>query len=90
MTSGTGVSANAGEQVVRLARMAQDCGVDGVVCSPKEITLLRDACGPNFKLVVPGIRPTWASTNDQTLFYPCKFCSQGCGLPCHWPADYWS
>ena len=63
-----GVSANAGEQVVRLARMAQDCGVDGVVCSPKEITLLRNACGPNFKLVVPGIRPTWAPTNDQKRF----------------------
>ena len=60
-----GVSANAGEQAVRLARLAQDCGVDGVVCSPKEITLLRDACGPDFKLVVPGIRPTWASTDDQ-------------------------
>ena len=60
-----GVSANAGEQAVRLARLAQDCGVDGVVCSPKEITLLRDACGPDFKLVVPGIRPAWASTDDQ-------------------------
>ena len=60
-----GVYSNAGEQVVRLARLAQDCGVDGVVCSPNETTLLRDACGPDFKLVVPGIRPTWASTNDQ-------------------------
>ena len=60
-----GVSSNSGEQVVRLARLAQDCGVDGVVCSPKEITILRDACGPDFKLVVPGIRPTWASADDQ-------------------------
>ena len=63
-----GVPANAGEQVVRLARLAQDCGVDGVVCSPKEITLLRHACGPDFRLVVPGIRPAWSSTNDQKRF----------------------
>jgi len=63
-----GVPANAGEQTVRLARLAQDCGVDGVVCSPKEITLLRDACGPDFRLVVPGIRPIWSSTNDQKRF----------------------
>ena len=63
-----GVPANAGEQAVRLARLAQDCGVDGVVCSPKEITLLRDACGPDFRLVVPGIRPVWSSTNDQKRF----------------------
>ena len=60
-----GIFENAGEQALRLARLAQDCGVDGVVCSPKEITMLRDACGPDFKLVVPGIRPAWASTDDQ-------------------------
>lgn len=60
-----GVYSNSGDQVVRLAQLAQDCGVDGAVCSPKEIALLRDACGPDFKLVVPGIRPTWASVDDQ-------------------------
>ena len=60
-----GVPDSAGDQVVRLARLAQDCGMDGVVCSPKEITLIRAACGPDFKLIVPGIRPAWASTDDQ-------------------------
>lgn len=60
-----GVPVSAGDQVVRLARLAQDCGMDGVVCSPKEITLIRAACGPDFKLIVPGIRPAWASTDDQ-------------------------
>jgi orotidine-5'-phosphate decarboxylase len=55
----------AAEQVVRLARLAQDCGLDGVVCSPREIAPLRAACGPNFKLVVPGIRPAWAAAGDQ-------------------------
>ena len=60
-----GVSSNSGQQVVRLAQLAQDCGMDGVVCSPLEITLLRKACGDEFKLVVPGVRPSWASFNDQ-------------------------
>ncbi len=54
-----------GEQVMRLARLAQDCGLDGVVCSPHEIAALRRACGPDFKLVVPGLRPTWAAVGDQ-------------------------
>ena len=60
-----GVPLDAGQQVVRLAQLAQDCGMDGVVCSPLEITLLRKACGDAFKLVVPGVRPSWASSNDQ-------------------------
>lgn len=60
-----GVPAAAGDQVVRLARLAQECGMDGVVCSPKEITLIRKACGGDFRLVVPGIRPVWSSADDQ-------------------------
>ena len=63
-----GVSSDSGQQVVRLAKLAQDCGMDGVVCSPLEITLLRKACGDEFKLVVPGVRPSWASSNDQKRF----------------------
>lgn len=55
----------AAAQVERLAALAQDCGLDGVVCSPREITVLRRLCGPDFKLVVPGIRPSWAAAGDQ-------------------------
>lgn len=60
-----GIAASAQEQVVRLAKLAQDCGLDGVVCSAREITAIRDACGAAFKLVVPGIRPVWAAKGDQ-------------------------
>lgn len=52
-------------QVERLARLARDCGLDGVVCSPNEVAALRAACGPDFILMVPGIRPAWAAVNDQ-------------------------
>ncbi|WP_339861924.1 orotidine-5'-phosphate decarboxylase [Paremcibacter congregatus] len=52
-------------QVVRMARLAQDSGLDGVVCSPFEISAIRAACGPDFKLVVPGIRPQGSAQGDQ-------------------------
>ncbi len=51
--------------VLRLARMARDCGLDGVVCSAREVVALRGACGGNFKLVVPGIRPAGSVADDQ-------------------------
>lgn len=60
-----GVESSAAEQVVRLARLAQDCGLDGVVCSAREIAPIRAACGADFKLIVPGIRPAWAAKGDQ-------------------------
>jgi len=60
-----GIAGTAEEQVLRLAKISQSCGLDGVVCSAREITALRDACGDGFKLVVPGIRPDWAAANDQ-------------------------
>jgi orotidine-5'-phosphate decarboxylase len=53
------------EQVVRLAKLARHSGLDGVVCSAHEIAALRKACGPDFLLVVPGIRPAGADLADQ-------------------------
>ncbi|HXC55221.1 MAG TPA: orotidine-5'-phosphate decarboxylase [Rhizomicrobium sp.] len=55
----------AADQVVRLARLAKASGLDGVVCSAHEIAAIRKACGPDFLLVVPGIRPAGADLADQ-------------------------
>ncbi len=49
----------------RLALLAQDSGLDGVVCSPQEVAMLRQACRKDFLLVVPGIRPAGAAVGDQ-------------------------
>ena len=61
----TGVSGTVGDQVRRLAEFAKTSGLDGVVCSPLEVEILRKDLGPEFKLVTPGVRPSWADANDQ-------------------------
>ena len=61
----TGVSDTPAGQVLRLARLALSAGADGLVCSPHEVSLLRDALGTAPVLVVPGIRPAGAATDDQ-------------------------
>ncbi len=52
-------------QASKLAELAQDSGIDGVVCSPHEIEILRRQCGKDFKLIVPGIRPEGSASGDQ-------------------------
>ena len=60
-----GVNASPEEQVLRLARLAQAQGLDGVVCSAREAAALKRALGPAFTLVTPGIRPEGSAANDQ-------------------------
>jgi orotidine-5'-phosphate decarboxylase len=61
----TGVAGTAAEQVLRLARMALGAGADGLVCSPREVALLRAELGPGPALVVPGVRPPGSAAGDQ-------------------------
>ena len=60
-----GLTNSPAEQVKHLATLTNNCGLDGVVCSPQEISLLREDLDTSFELVTPGIRPQWSVTGDQ-------------------------
>ena len=64
--NGIGINASPAEMVSRLAGLAKDSGLDGVVCSAQEATELRQQCGKDFCLVTPGIRPANVAANDQS------------------------
>ncbi len=60
-----GLSGQIEDNVVRLATLAHDCQLDGIVCSPQEITLIRNHLGNSFTLITPGIRPATTAHEDQ-------------------------
>lgn len=55
-----------GEEVLDLAALTKESGLDGVVASPREAAGIRQRCGKDFLIVTPGVRPAWAATNDQS------------------------
>ncbi|MDP2761884.1 MAG: orotidine-5'-phosphate decarboxylase [Sideroxyarcus sp.] len=61
-----GIEFSPAQMVSRLARLSQECGLDGVVCSAQEAAILRAQCGEDFRLVTPGIRPAQAAADDQS------------------------
>ena len=64
MLRATGVASSPQDQVVRLAKMARDQGLDGVVASPHEVSGIRQGCGNDLIIVTPGIRTAGASATD--------------------------
>ena len=66
------------EQVESLARLAQQAGLDGVVASAQEAAQIRQACGKDFLIVTPGVRPAGAATQDQSrITTPAKAIENG-------------
>ena len=73
-----GIEHSVQDMVVRLARLAKASGMDGVVASPLEIGLIREACGPDFLIVTPGVRPSFADVDDQKrIMTPAEAVSSG-------------
>jgi orotidine-5'-phosphate decarboxylase len=73
----TGVTAGVMDHVVHLATLARQSGLDGVVASPQEITAIRHACGPDFLIVTPGIRPQAVSDDQARTMGPADAVAAG-------------
>jgi orotidine-5'-phosphate decarboxylase len=73
----TGIELDAGRHVLRLAALARDCGLDGIVCSAVEAPSMRSAFGPDFALVTPGIRLAGSAKDDQARITTPEMAAQG-------------
>lgn len=79
--AGIGITTSPAEQVLRLARLAQSSGIDGMVCSAEEVATLRKETGPNTLLVIPGIRPAGSAIEDQKrIATPAKAIANGASM----------
>jgi orotidine-5'-phosphate decarboxylase len=77
----SGYRGNISEQVVRLAALARNNGLDGVVASAHEIQLIKDSCGTDFIQVIPGIRPSGCQSQDQKrVMTPAEASARGAGF----------
>jgi len=63
--TGIGITASPADQVLRLAKLAKQSGIEGMVCSAEEVAAVRAATGPETLLVIPGIRPAGSAIGDQ-------------------------
>ena len=73
-----GLTVGPAEQVIRLAKLTKEAGLDGVVCSAQEARMLKQQLGADFKLVTPGIRPARSELGDQRrVLTPAEACAQG-------------
>ncbi len=60
-----GLTSSVEEQVIRLAKLTRSAGLDGIVCSPQEVSIMRKHMDQDFKLITPGIRPAGSANEDQ-------------------------
>ena len=76
------------EQVIALAKLAKEAGMDGVVASPQEAAAIREACGEGFLIVTPGIRPAGSDVNDQSRIATPSGAQKRFHPYCSWQANY--
>jgi len=73
-----GISDGMDNQVLRLAKLGVECGIDGLVASPHELKMLRDELCSKIAIVTPGVRPSWAEPGDQKrVMTPCQALDAG-------------
>lgn len=63
-----GIQGTVGEEVLRLAKLAEKAGLSGIIASPQEVAVLRKNLKKDFLIVTPGVRPLWSQKNDQERF----------------------